>query len=240
MPLTNPIILTSSKASFQITALTTAGAIVPPILTFTVGTGGAAVGATSIPVAITAPTGVTLSSTNIVNGTYFFANVATTANKQVISVSGDQFASVTNLTVDPLTNPLSVGDVFTGYAGCLPLIGLEAANWQLQKTANTIVLLASGGWETSSYGTGSSQFSGTLHIPSAVTLAGGQRTTYQALFNQQYLFVERFLSNGDYVNAVAIVTDLSDTVQGTAFVSVNTTFKVSGYPNYQYLGGIIE
>jgi hypothetical protein len=236
MPLVNPIILTATGSSFQITPLPAVGIAVPPVLTFTVATGGATVGATTIPVTIAGSSGITLASTTIANATYIFVGTGLSTNSQIVSVNGDQLATVTSLAVDPLTKALVAGDTFTAYAGTIPLLGLEGANWQAQKQVNSIVLFSSGGWETSAYGRGTSQFSGTLHIPTDPLLAKGQRAITDYLLAEKYVYVERFLPNGDYAAGAAVVTDVSDTTQGDSFININLTLKITGKPVYKRIG----
>ena len=43
-----------------------------------------------------------------------------------------------------------------------------------------------------------------------------------------YLWVERFLPNGDYSSGRVCVTDASDTASGAGYISVNTTFTGDG------------
>lgn len=225
MSLINPTLLTSNAANFQITPLQK-GQSEPPKLTITLST-PAVKGATSLSVAITAPTGVTLGTTTIMNGTYILSGGNT---PQIVVIDGDQLATVTSLNVDPLAQALASGAVLTTYAGSLVVIGLEAANLQLQKEVNQVVLLSSKGWSNKDYSTGSWQYSGNLMIPVNPSYATGAALVQDALITEKIVYVERILSNGSYLAGVAIVTDCSDTVSGNQYVSQSVTFQGSGQP----------
>jgi hypothetical protein len=231
MALANPILLTSSGATFQLIELAK-GISIPPALTITVGT-AAVVGATTLAVTITAPAGVTLGSTTIYDGTYI--RVGTGANRHIVVVNGDQLATVTSLVVEPIEKAIASGAVLTSFAGIRPLIGLEGANMQLQRQALEAVLLASKGWTSRSYSTANFQFSGTLYIPTSNVLADGANKVLDYLIKEKYVYVERFLANGDYRAGVCLVSDASDTVSQANFVQSNVTFSGTGVPVFEYV-----
>lgn len=235
MGLPNPVLLNSSGGTFQITELAE-GQSTPRALIYTVAVGGATAGATEIPVVITAPVGVTLASTTIANGTYIL--VGTGANTQLVIVDGDQPATTTSLDVEPLDKNIAAAVVFNSYAGAIPVIGLEGASKQYQRTSNDVVLLASDGWTSRSYSTGTFQFSGTLYVPVNAGLAIAARLVTKALEEQIYLYVERFAANGDYSAGLCLVTDASDTFNQAALVSVNVTFSGSGVPVSAYIPAV--
>jgi len=225
MSLINPTLLTSNSSTFQLTELPR-GLSEPPKLTLTT-TAPAVKGASTLPVAITAPAGLNLANVTMMNGTYILVNGS---SGQIIIIDGDQLATVTELSVDPMAQALPAGAVLTTYANSMVLIGLEAANLQLQKEVNQVVLLSSKGWSNKDYSTGSWQFSGNLMIPVATIYARGAALVQDSLINETILWVERILSNGSYMAGIAIVTDCSDTVSGNAYVSQSVTFQGSGRP----------
>lgn len=226
MTLPNPTLLTSSGATFQLTPLAD-GEIVPPILTIEA-TAAADIGDTTIPVTITAPVGVTLASTTISNGTYLFFGSG--VNKQLVIVDGDQLGTTTNLAVEPIDKAITIGAEGFSYANSVPLIGLEGANLQFQRSSNEVVLLASGGWQSRAYSTANWTLSGNLYMPIDLSLSEPARQVLDALENEVYLWVERFAINGDYVAGVAMVSDASDQFTGAQFVSMSVTFMGNGAP----------
>jgi hypothetical protein len=219
-------LLVSTGATAQATLLL-AGASVPPILTITL-SAAAVVGATSLSVTITAPPSVTQISTVIANGTYLLAG--TGANAQVVVVSTDTLANATSLPVEPLRKALLTGTVIQAYAGCFPMIGLENANGGITKTNNTVVLLSQSGWNNNDYSVGSWQFSGTMYTPINALYASSVFAIGKAIVDETYIYIERFLANGEYLAGQAIITDFSDTVQGAGYVSRAVTFMGTGRP----------
>jgi hypothetical protein len=199
------------------------GVSVPSFFTVTV-TAAAVVGATSLTTTITAPGGVT--GKTIVNGTY--AIVGTGAAAQTVVLAANALQTATTITVDPILKPIAANATFRVFVDAIPVIGLEAANLQLQKQVNEVVLLASRGWSTRSYSTGSFQFSGNLYIPVSVASAVGARMVYDALITEKMVYVERFFSNGDYQAGLCLVSDASDTASGAQYLTVSTTFQGTG------------
>lgn len=222
MPVENPTLLTSSGATFQISPVAV-GATLPAFFTVTV-SAAAVVGATTLTTTISAPGGVT--GKTIASGTY--AIVGTGAAAQVIVFNASAAQTATTITVDPITKPIAANATFRVYVDAVPVIGLEGANLQLQKQVNEVVLLASRGWSTRSYSTGSFQFSGNLYIPVAVASAAGARLVYDALLKERFVYVERFFSNGDYQAGLCLVTDASDTASGAQYLTVSATFQGTG------------
>jgi hypothetical protein len=227
MALPDPILQSSAGTSFQITVLDP-GLIIPPKTTITVSAGGAAVGAGTIPVTITAPAPLVLANITIKDGTYILAGTGT--GKQVIVVKGDHVGTATTLNVEPLAKAVTAAATFNTFVGSLPLIGLEGANQQFQRNANTVTLLANQGWESSSYSTGNFQFSGNLYLPTTPALAAPVNRVITAMRNKEYLYVERISPFGDYSAGVCLITDLSDQYSGDGFVTLSATFKGTGTP----------
>jgi hypothetical protein len=220
-------LLIATGATSQFTLLS-AGASVPPILNITT-SAAAVVGATSIPVVITNPGGgAVLATSTIANGTYLLAGTGVTA--QIVIISTDVFANVTALPVEPLRRALPTGTVIQAYANCLPMIGLENANGGVSKSNNSVVLLSQAGWGNNDYSTGSWEISGTLYTPINQLYATSVFAIGKALVDETYLYIERFLANGEYLAGQAIVTDFSDTVQSAGYITRAVKFMGTGRP----------
>lgn len=223
MALINPALLTSTGTSFQVTVLPK-GSNLPKKITFAASAiteSAAATPTDSVTVTTTLPTGVTTASLKA--GTYF------RANEQNLILTND--TTVTSSTVSLIVDAVAVdvaAQTISTYVGSFPVIGLEAASRQLQKQTNQVVLLTSQGWQNTGYSTGSFSFSGTLYIPTNKSDAASANAIINALINEQYLWVERIMPNGDYSAGRVAVTDASDTAQGAGYVSVNTTFTGDG------------
>jgi len=227
-------LLVATGATAQATLLAS-GASVPPILTITLSS-AAIVGATSLAVVITAPVGVTLASTTIANGTYLLAG--TGASAQIVVVSADTLATVTSLTIEPLRKALASATVIQAYAGCFPMIGLENANGGVTKTNNTVVLLSQAGWNNNDYSVGSWEISGTMYTPINQLYSASVFAIGKALVDETYIYIERFLANGEYLAGQAIITDFSDTVQSAGYVSRAVKFMGTGRPIVKSLATI--
>jgi hypothetical protein len=219
-------LLVATGATAQATLLTS-GASVPPILTITL-SAAAIVGATSLAVVITAPVGVTLASTTIANGTYLLAGTGVSA--QIVVVATDTLATATALPIEPLRKALTSATVIQAYAGCFPMIGLENANGGVTKTNNTVVLLSQAGWNNNDYSVGSWEISGTMYTPINQLYAASVFAIGKALVDETYIYIERFLANGEYLAGQAIITDFSDTVQSAGYVSRAVKFMGTGRP----------
>ena len=223
MPLINPPLLTSTGTSFQITILPR-GQGAPKKISFAASavTESASTGATdTVTVTTTMPTGVTTATVKA--GTYFKAN-----EQNLILTSDTTVTTATNsLVIDAVSVDIAAQTITT-YANSVPVIGLEAASRELQKQTNQVVLLTSNGWQSTGYSTGSFSFSGTLYIPTNKTDAASANSIINALLNEQYVWVERILPNGDYSAGRVAVTNASDTAQGAGYISIQTTFTGDG------------
>lgn len=212
-------LLTAGGTQLQITPLAF-GVTIPPEITITCS--AAIVGATSVSVVI---------STQPTPAKPFYAGmtfkVGTAPNEQWVVLAADAAATATSFVVEPLTRAITASSVAKSYAG-IPLIGLEAANMQLQTETNQAVLLANDGWRNQDYSTGSFEFSGTLYIPTNPAFAGGAYLISDALLAKQNLYVERILPNGLYHAGMCIVSSASDQTQGAQYISQNLTLSGSG------------
>lgn len=223
MPLINPALLTSTGTSFQLTTLSR-GQNFPKKISFAASavTESASANPTdSVTVTTTMPTGTTTSIVKA--GTYF------KANEQNLVLTNDTTvtSATTSLIVDAVGVDVAAQTIST-YVGSFPVIGLEAASRQLQKQTNQVVLLTSGGWQNTGYSTASFSFSGTMYLPTNKTDAVSANAVINALLNEQYLWVERIMPNGDYSSGRVAVTDASDTAQGAGYVSISVTFTGDG------------
>lgn len=216
----NPNLLTANSTSFLITVLNREQGQ-PDKLTF-VTLSPAAKGTTSLSVVISVPDGYTAADIPIVNGTFFIAE------NQIITLDGTVQATATTINIDPLNADLPMSSIFTTYINSVPLIGLEAANLQLNREANQTVLLLSNGWINKDYSTGSWQFSGNMLIPVSTVLAAYGQRIKDALLTEKSIWCERILSNGKYFAGRAIATDASDSVTGNAYVTIALTLQGSG------------
>lgn len=219
MALVNPQLQTAVGSTCQL-ALLAKGALTPPQVVFTAG--ATAVGATSVTVTVDLP--ATVTTFTIKNGTYLLAD------EQVVIIDGDQTITGTTATlvVDPLEEAITAATIMRTYVGILPVVGLEAANRQLTKETNQAVLLSSRGWQNRAYSTGSWQLSGNLYAPVDRVNGEAARRIVEALIDERFVYVERFLSDGEYSAGLGIVTDASDTVTGASFITRSLTIQGSG------------
>lgn len=223
MPLINPALATSTGTSFQITPLAK-GQNTPKKISFTA--------SALTEVAATTPTDNLVVTTTMPSGTTTAVVKAGTylkAAEQNLVVTNDTTvtSSTTSLIIDAVAVNIAA-QTLTTYVGSYPVIGLEAASRQLQKQTNQVVLLTSNGWQSSGYSQGSFSFSGTLYYPTNATDAASAYAVVNALLNETYLWIERFLPNNEYSAGRALVTDASDTAQGSGFISVSVTFTGDG------------
>jgi hypothetical protein len=221
MPI-DPRLVTSGGSQFQISVLTAEQSL-PTELTFT--TSAAAVaGATSIAGSLLPA----LNTKILYAGLVLIAN-PNTVDAQLIIVATTVTGNPTSIAVEPLAKPLASGSIIKTYAG-IPLIGLESANMSLQNETNQAVLLSNQGWQVTDASTGSWSFDGQMMIPKQLEFTKGAYTLTDALLNKQGLYVERFLPNGIYHAGVCVVTNASDTVQGSAYITQQVTLTGSNKP----------
>lgn len=223
MPLINPALQTSTGTSCVITPLIK-GQNLPKKITFAASaiTEATATTATdTLTVTTTMPAGTTTAT--IKSGTYIRAN----EQNYIVTNDTTVTSATTSLVIDAVTVDGAAQTIST-YVGSFPVIGLEAASRQTQKQTNQVVLLTSEGWQNTGYSTGSFSFSGTLYFPTNKADAASANAIVNALLSEQYLWLERFLPNGDYSAGRVCVTDASDTAQGAGYISANVTFTGDG------------
>ncbi len=223
MPL-NPSLLTSGGTFSQISVLDF-GVVLPPEVTITV-TSAASVEDTTLAVTVS-PTTATLYA-----GLVFKINSA--PDEMWVEVSETMAGTGTSLKVEPITKAISANEEAKTYAA-FPLIGLESASMQKQAEANSVVLLANGGYTVRDYSTRSFDFSGTLYVPTTNELAVGAHAVTDALLAAKNVYFERVLPDGTYNAGLCMVQSASDTAQGSQYLSQSVTFAGSGIPVHQRL-----
>jgi hypothetical protein len=219
----NPSLVTALGTQFQIQSLTDQQ-VTPTPITITV-TAAAAVGATSLTVTVTPSS----QPKKFYEGQILVANPNETAAQYVYVAANSTDGNPTSLTVEPLKKAIAANDVITSFLG-IPVIGLESANMQLQTETNQAVLLANQGWQITDSSTGSFQFDGTLYIPKQNIYNTGAKLVDDALLNKLNIYVERYLPNGEYHAGICVVTNASDTVSGSAYITKQVTFMGSNKP----------
>lgn len=220
----NPRLVTARGSQFQITPLLDDELSIPPTVNITV-TEPAAVGDTELT--------ITVLPAN--NPARFYEGqilvvAPNTANAQYIYVAANSTnGNPATITVEPLRKAVADNATIASFLG-IPVIGLEAANMQLQTEVNQAVLLANEGWQVTDASTGSFQFSGTCYVPRQAKYKKGVNDMYDAFLNKTNVYVERFLSDGQYNAGIGVITDMSDTVQGSQYITRNLTVQGSNRP----------
>jgi hypothetical protein len=220
----NPRLVTARGSQFHVFPFADDESVLPATKTITV-TAAAAVGATSLTVTVTGAA----TTDRFYEGQILVAAPKTVNSQYVYVAANSANSAPATITVEPLRKAIAANAVITSFLG-LPIIGLEAANMQLQSEVNQAVLLANEGWQVTDASTGSFQFSGNLYVPRQAVYLAGFRSLKTAFLNKSNVYVERFLPNGQYNAGVGIITDMSDTVQGSAYVTNNLTIQGSNRP----------
>lgn len=220
----NPRLVTARGSQFHVFPFADDESVLPLTKTITV-TAAAVVGATTLTVTVTG----TATTDRFYEGQILVAAPKTVNSQYIYVAANSPTATPTTITVEPLRKAIAANAVITSFLG-LPIIGLEAANMQLQSEVNQAVLLANEGWQVTDASTGSFQFSGNLFIPRQSVYLAGVRSLKTAFLSKTNVYVERFLPNGQYNAGVGVITDMSDTVQGSAYVTNNLTIQGSNRP----------
>jgi hypothetical protein len=164
MPI-NPRLVTARGSQFQITPLLNDEASTPTNCTVTV-TVAAVVGATTLTVTVTPAS----NPARFYEGQILVFGANTTNAQYVYVAANSTDGNPATITVEPLRKAIAANAVANTFLG-IPVIGLEAANMQLQTEVNQAVLLANEGWQVTDASTGSFQFSGTLYVPRQAMLS---------------------------------------------------------------------
>ena len=216
----------SGATTIAVTALTAA---VPAATTLKFGnitvqtTANAAIGATSLAV-------------NPVPSAIADAATATyRPNPVVVVLAEDAAAAATTIAIDPAPAAITSGLTAITYA-LLELLGGESAPFQGSTELNQVTLLNSGGWMSKSASQSQYNFSWTGYIPENSTAAAGYRLLKNAWFNKRYLYVERYMSNGEMTGGTVVITAFSDQVQGAGYVQYQCTFEGHEAPVYTFAG----
>lgn len=136
----------------------------------------------------------------------------------------DAAATATTLSIEPAAAPVVTGLTAITYA-LVEILGGESAPFQGSTELNQVTLLNSGGWMSKSASQSQYNFQWTGYIPENSVAAAGYRLLQNAWFNKRYLYVERYMSNGDMRGGTVIITAFSDQVQGAGYVQYQCTFE---------------
>ena len=215
-------------------------------------------GATSIPVTaltVAIPSGTTLRFGTVTVQTTANAAIGATAlavnavasaiasgvtatyrpNPIVVILASDVAAAATSIAIEPAPAAIPTGSTAITYA-LLELLGGESAPFQGSTELNQVTLLNSGGWMSKSASQSQYNFSWTGYIPENSSAAAGYRLLKNAWFNKRYLYVERYMGNGEMTGGTVVITAFSDQVQGAGYVQYQCTFEGHEAPVYTFAG----
>lgn len=207
--------VTQNATSITVTALTVAipaGAILKFGNVTVTTTALAAIGATTLAVN-PVPTAIASGAT----ATY-------RPNPVTLVLAADAAAAATSITIEPAAAAVDTGLTAITYA-LVEILGGESAPFQGSTELNQVTLLNSGGWMSKSASQSSWNFQWTGYIPENTVAAAGYQLIQDAWFNKRYLYVERYMSNGEMRGGTAIITAFSDQVQGAGYVQYQCTFE---------------
>lgn len=207
--------VTQNATTISVTALTVA---IPASTTLKFGnvsvqtTTAAAIGATTL--------AVNPVPTAIASG----ATASYRPNPVTLVLAADAAAAATSITIEPAVAAVDTGLTAITYA-LVEILGGESAPFQGSTELNQVTLLNSGGWMSKSASQSSWNFQWTGYIPESSVAAAGYRLIENAWYNKRYLYVERYMANGDMKGGTAIITAFSDQVQGAGYVQYQCTFE---------------
>lgn len=147
---------------------------------------------------------------------------------QVVKVTANYPGSGT-LAVTPLVAAIPINTVATFYSG-IEILAIESAGISNTRQSNTVTLLSSGGWDTMSPSNANWSLPVTLYIPKDPLKLTAYNLVKDAYYNAKYLFIERFLTNGESFQAPAMLSSFNDTVTGAGYVQVQVTFNGNSAP----------
>lgn len=145
-------------------------------------------------------------------------------NPVTLVLAADAAAAATSITIEPAPAAVASGLTAISYA-LVEILGGESAPFQGSTELNQVTLLNSGGWMSKSASQSSWNFQWTGYIPENSAAAAGYRLIENAWYNKRYLYVERYMANGDMKGGTAIITAFSDQVQGAGYVQYQCTFE---------------
>lgn len=154
-------------------------------------------------------------------------------NPTVLILAEDAAAAATTIAIEPAPGAIVTGLTAKTYA-LLELLGGESAPFQGSTELNQVTLLNSGGWMSKSPSQSQYNFSWTGYIPTDPDAAAGYKMLKNAWFNKRYLYVERYMSNGDMTGGTVVVTAFSDQLQGAQYIQYQCTFEGHEAPVYQF------
>lgn len=141
----------------------------------------------------------------------------------------DALVGVTSISIEPSTATLVNGSVATTYA-LMELIGGESAPFQGTTEVNQTTQSESGGWISKSGSQSSWSLQWTGYIPVSASVATGYRMLQNAWVNNRYIFIERYLANGDRFAGTAVVSSFSDQLQSAGYVQYQATLEGHNTP----------
>lgn len=207
-------LLTATGAEIYVSAVPV-GQCYPPIKTFTVTTAGV-VGDTTLAGTI-APALTTLEAGSRLK----FGN-------QIVKLTAD-YSGTGTLAVTALAAAIPVNTVASFYGG-IEILAVESAGISNTRQSNTVTLLSSGGWDTMSPANANWSLAATLYIPKDPLKLVAYNLIKDAYYNAKFVFIERFLTNGESFQAPAMLSSFNDTVTGSGYVQVQVTFNGNSAP----------
>lgn len=228
----------------SVITITTSAAVVAGATTIAVTALAAAIpagttlrfGSVTVQTTAAAAAGATSISVNAVPSAIASGATATfRPNPIVVILAANALAAATTITIEPAPAAVASGFTAITYA-LLELLGGESAPFQGSTELNQVTLLNSGGWMSKSASQSQYNFSWTGYIPENSSAAAGYRLLKNAWFNKRYLYVERYMSNGEMTGGTVVITAFSDQVQGAGYVQYQCTFEGHEAPVYTFAG----
>lgn len=228
----------------QIVTITTSAAVVQGATTIAVTALAAAIpsgttlkfGTVTVQTTAAAAAGAVSITVNPVSAAIASGATATfRPNPITVILAANAAAAATTISIEPAPAAIATGLTAITYA-LLELLGGESAPFQGSTELNQVTLLNSGGWMSKSPSQSQYNFSWTGYIPENSAAATGYRLLKNAWFNKRFLYVERFMSNGEMTGGTVVITAFSDQVQGAGYVQYQCTFEGNEAPVYTFAG----
>lgn len=147
---------------------------------------------------------------------------------QIVKLAAD-YSGTGTLSILPLAAAIPVNTVASFYGG-IEILAVESAGLSNTRQSNTVTLLSSGGWDTMSPSNANWSLPLTLYVPKDPLKLMAYNLVKDAYYNAKYLFIERFLTNGESFQAPAMLSSFNDTVTGAGYVQVQVTLNGNSAP----------
>lgn len=147
---------------------------------------------------------------------------------QVVRLTAD-YSGTGPLTVLPLVAAIASGATASFYGG-IEVLAVEAGGISSTRQSNQVTLLSSGGWRNMSPSDADWSLAATIYIPKDPLKLEAYNTIKDAFYNAKFLFLERFLPNGESFQAPAMLSSFNDTVSGNGYVQIQVTFNGNAAP----------